>query len=257
MTMETVNNLSSQTNSSSEINNSHVEDFWNNIYSHSPTHFPDDDDEVLSTALKHFGDIQGARLLDLGCGYGSSSLYFARKGANVTSVDISEVAINNIAQFCAEHQITNITGVKASAFDIAQLGEFDFVFGNLILHHLEPFGDFAKVLRQTVKPGGKAFFHENNAFSRVLVWFRENIVGKYGIPKYGDNEEFPLTPQEVDELKKYFSVNLEYPELVFFGLASVYLFKGGFHPPMQALDKFLYQYPTFRKYSYRQYLMLE
>jgi SAM-dependent methyltransferase len=234
-----------------------VENFWNQIYSKNTSHFADENDEVLSAALNHFGNIQGKRILDIGCGDGRSSLYFAMKGANVIALDISEVAINNLNEFCKANNINNLQAIKISAFEIENLGQFDFIFGNLILHHLEPFDDFSSTLRQVITSNGKAFFHENNAFSNLLIWFRNNLVGKYGIPKYGDDDEFPLMPKEVDMLRKHFSIKVEYPELVFFGLISVYLLKGRFHQPLLNLDNYLYKYPKFRKYSYRQYLLLQ
>ncbi len=233
-----------------------TEVFWNKIYATNSIRIPNEDDPVLLTALKHFGDVRGARLLDLGCGDGSTSLFFAKKGANVVAVDISEVAVNNLSQFCAENQINNITPIKCSAFEISELASFDFIFGNMILHHLEPFEDFSGILRKSIAPGGKAFFHENNAFSDLLIWFRNNLVGKYGIPKYGDDDEFPLMPKEIENLRQNFSVNIVYPELVFFGLASVYLLKGRFHKLFKGLDDYFFQFEGFRKYSYRQYLLL-
>ena len=42
------------------------------------------------------------------------------------------------------------------------------------------------------------------------------MAGKYGAPKYGDDDEFPLTPGERELLKRKFSVNIVYPELAFF-----------------------------------------
>ncbi|HEY9852749.1 MAG TPA: methyltransferase domain-containing protein [Leptolyngbyaceae cyanobacterium] len=230
--------------------------FWNKIYSENTTRFPNDDDPVLGAALKHFGDVSGARLLDLGCGDGGSSLFFAKKGANVVSVDISEIAINNLGQFCRENGISNINPIKCSAFEIDRLGKFDFVFGNMILHHLEPFTLFSDVLRASVKDGGKAFFHENNAFSSILIWFRNNVIGKYGIPKYGDDDEFPLMPQEVKMLERNFAVDIIYPELAFFRLASVYLLKGRLYQFMQGIDDYLFKFDSLRKNSYRQYLLL-
>lgn len=233
-----------------------TETFWNQIYEANPTRTPQEDDPVLLAALNHFGNVQGLRVLDLGCGNGSSSLFFAKRGANVVSIDISEIAIQSLSQFCLENQISNITPIKTSAFDIAKLGSFDFIFGNLILHHLEPFNCFVEVLKESLAPGGKAFFHENNAMSDLLIWFRNNIVGKYGIPKYGDDDEFPLTPKEVEILKRNFDVNIIYPQLAFFGLAAVYLFKGHLHGLMQGIDNYLFQFPSLRKYSYLQYLLL-
>ena len=51
--------------------------FWNKIYTEHQAHIPAEDDPVLLTALKHFGDVRGSKLLDLGCGAGSTSLFFA------------------------------------------------------------------------------------------------------------------------------------------------------------------------------------
>jgi 2-polyprenyl-3-methyl-5-hydroxy-6-metoxy-1,4-benzoquinol methylase len=200
--------------------------FWNNLYKDNPTLAPVEDDSILRASMQHFGDIRGARLLDLGCGNGSTSLFFAKREANVVAIDISDKAIVNLSQFFAVNSIDNITPVQCSALDISRLGTFDFVFGKFILHHIEPFDMFAKILGDSVAVGGKAFFHENNAFSDLLIWCRNNLVGKFGIPKYGDDDEFPLLPSEVENLREHFSVDINYPELIFFGLASVYLLKG-------------------------------
>jgi SAM-dependent methyltransferase len=235
-----------------------TENFWNKIYAEHPTQSPNENDPILLAALEHFGDdIEGARLLDLGCGNGSSSLFFAKRGANVTSVDISEVAIQSLSKLCTESTIKNISPVNCSAFNIVDLGSFDFVFGSMILHHLEPFSAFSKTLKKSMNPNGKAFFYENNALSDLLIWFRTNLIGKYGIPKYGDNEEFPLTPAEIEILRREFTVDIVNPEFVFLGLASVYLLKGNLHSFFQGLDNYLGKYPYLRKYSYLQCLLLE
>ncbi len=232
------------------------ENFWDNIYTQNPTRTPNENDPVLLTALNYFGDVSGARLLDLGCGDGRSSLFFAKRGANVTAVDISAVSINNLSKFCLENSIDNITPVQCSAFDIDKFEPFDLVFGTMILHHLEPFGDFAKILRSSMLPSAKAYFYENSAFSNLLIWFRKNVIGKYGIPKFGDDDEFPLMPEEVDHLKSHFNVTVAHPELLFFRLASIYILKGKLHGLTNKLDEYFFQFPNFRKYSYRQNLFL-
>jgi len=232
------------------------ESFWNDIYSYNPTCIPNEDDPVLLTALDYFGDVSGVRLLDLGCGDGRSSLFFAKRGANVVSIDTSAVSIENLSQFCQANGINNITPIQCSAFDIGSLEPFDLVFGTMILHHLEPFADFAKVLRSSMVSSGKAYFYENSAFSGLLIWFRNNIVGKYGIPKFGDDDEFPLMPEEVEHLKNHFNVKIVHPELLFFRLASLYALKGKLHGLTNKLDEYFFQFPSFRKYSYRQNLFL-
>ncbi len=169
---------------------------------------------------------------------------------------MSEVAISNLSKYCIENKIVNITAGHSAAQEVSKVGKVDFVFGSMILHHIEPFEDFAATLRDTIKTGGKAFFWENSAQSKLLMWFRQNIVGKLWIPKYGDKDEFPLTPDEISKLRKHFDVEIEYPELVFFTLISPYLLREHFRTPFKKLDEFLYKFPKTRKYSYRQYLYL-
>ena len=239
-----------------------AKEFWDNLFSkgqegsYSRVEMPDLNDPILQKALKHFGNIQGKTVIDLGCGRGATSLFFEHYGANVISIDLSEIAINNLSEYCKNNSISNINPIRLPAQEISTLGKVDYVFGSMILHHIEPFEEFARILRDTIKPGGKGFFWENNARSKTIIWFRENIVGKLWVPKYGDPDEFPLTPNEVDELRKYFNIKIEFPELLYFRMISYYLLRGHFTKPFQMLDSYFYKFPKFRKYSYRQYLYL-
>ena len=116
---------------------------------------------------------------------------------------------------------------------------------------------FVPVLRRTLKPNGRAFFYENNAASDLLIWLRKNLVGKLGVPKYGDKGESPLAPQEIDLLRRSFSVSVSYPEMLFFQLASPYLFRRHLGSVLTALDDFLYKQNVGVRYSYRQYVQLQ
>jgi 2-polyprenyl-3-methyl-5-hydroxy-6-metoxy-1,4-benzoquinol methylase len=210
----------------------------------------------LHHALEHFGDVAGRTIIDVGSGRGEASLYFAERGARVIAVDTSEVAISNLARYCDEHGIDDVEGRVLSAMDIDQLGPHDLVYGSLILHHLEPFDEFVRRLRIAIRPGGKGYFYENNAASRTMVWFRRHVVGKFWVPKHGDDDEFPLTPDEVDELRKHFTVEQDFPELLYFEMASTYLAKGKLGGPSRKLDHALHRFEPVRKYSYRQELRL-
>lgn len=242
-----------------------AEQFWDTLFARGENEgyarvgVPDESDPLVPpmlAGLDYFGDVSGKRVLDLGCGRGAASLLFASRGAEVLSVDMSQPAVSNLERYCAEHGIRNVTPVCMPAQGIAELGPVDFVFGSMILHHIEPFRDFAATLRRTVAEDGKAFFWENNARSSVMIWCRENLVGRYGIPKMGDDEEFPLTPKEVDALRDHFSVEVVYPELYFFRMIPPYLLRGRFERPFAALDRFFYRVPFIRQYTYRQYLYL-
>lgn len=239
-----------------------AEEFWDQIFSkvqeggYSRVEAPDLNDPILQRAMEHFGSVEGKTIIDLGCGRGATSLFFAYYGANVISVDSSEKAIENLSKYCQDNSINNVTPEKISAQEILDLRKVDFIFGSMILHHIEPFDEFAKTLRTAIKTGGKGFFWENNARSKTLIWFRQNVVGKLWVPKYGDPDEFPLTTAEVDQLREHFHVEVEYPELHLFRLVSAYLLRGHFRKPCQLLDHYLYGYPRLRQYSYRQYICL-
>lgn len=240
-----------------------AQEFWDDIFqnrSHDAEHlvdFPDPANPVFRRALQHFGDVRGKTLVDVGCGSGASALFFASLGARVIAIDLSSKAIDNLRRYCADHGITNIDPRVMSAQDIGSLKGADFVFGSMILHHIEPFADFARALRHAVAPGGKAFFWENNGASDAMMWFRANVIGKFWIPKYGDTDESPLAPHEVDQLRKHFRVTAEFPELIYFRMASTYLLRGRLHRQAARIDDYLYRFPAIRKYSYRQYLSLQ
>jgi hypothetical protein len=89
-----------------------------------------------------------------------------------------------------------------------------------------------------------------------MIGFRQNIVGKLWVPKHGDAEEFPLTPDEINELKKYFNVEIEIPELIYFRMIAHYLFRGRLIKPVHILDNYFYRFDSFKKRSYYQYLCL-
>jgi 2-polyprenyl-3-methyl-5-hydroxy-6-metoxy-1,4-benzoquinol methylase len=156
--------------------------FWDNIFAqsaraeYSRVEMPDRTNPVLRRAVRHFGDVRGRRLIDLGCGRGASSLYFASLGAEVISVDLSAVAVRNLQEYCASHDVRNVRPVRLSALELRSLGTVDFVFGSMILHHIEPFVRMADALRAVLPAGGRAFFWENNARSSLMIWFRQHVV---------------------------------------------------------------------------------
>jgi 2-polyprenyl-3-methyl-5-hydroxy-6-metoxy-1,4-benzoquinol methylase len=233
--------------------------FWNDVFSHSGEALVMEEGLQLAAneAARYFGPLHGKRLIDLGCGEGATSLFFARRGAEVIGIDQSEVAISKLTRYCRANGVDNLQPVVGDVYDIPARGPVDFIFGSMILHHVDPFDSFAAVLHETVQRGGRCFFFENNSASNALMWFRSHVVGKFGVPKYGDREEHPLAPNEIEVLRNYFGVRQVFPYLLFFRLASTYLFRRRLTGVCGWLDRAAYKIPAARKYSYRQYVYLE
>jgi 2-polyprenyl-3-methyl-5-hydroxy-6-metoxy-1,4-benzoquinol methylase len=232
------------------------QDFWDRVYERIDSS-QKPNSTILDRAITFLGDVAAKSVLDLGCGSGSSSMYLASKGANVTAIDTSKNAIELLKTSCRQHNIQNINALQMSALDIVELGQFDAVFGLFVLHHIEPFDKFPEILWKAMKPEARAFFYENNGSSRMLLWFRDHALGRLWIPKKGDPDEEPLSPQEVAALRKYFSVTHEFLEMRYFGLIPEYLFGGRFYRPFRMIDRFCLKWGLFVNLSYRQCILLE
>ena len=63
--------------------------------------------------LKNHKKVGKATLLDLGCGFGGDSIYFSKKGFNVTSVDFSKTALQKLKFQISKNKIKNIKPIIA------------------------------------------------------------------------------------------------------------------------------------------------
>ena len=98
--------------------------------------------------VERLGDIKGKKLLDVGCGLGEASVYFALLGADVTSSDLSQGMLNAASEL-ADRNGVSITKHIASAEDM-QLGKddkFDIIYSGNLLHHVD-----IKATLERIKP---------------------------------------------------------------------------------------------------------
>jgi 2-polyprenyl-3-methyl-5-hydroxy-6-metoxy-1,4-benzoquinol methylase len=234
-------------------------EFWDSIYTKTSysRELSEGVKQAVQDAVAFFGDIRGKTVIDVGCGAGATTLLLAQLGANVIALDTSEVALGALADRCRQLGLDNVKPALSGALAIDNAGPCDFAFGSMILHHIEPFGDFCAALKRALKPGGKAFFFENNAASDLLIWFRTHVVGKLWVPKYGDPYEFPLTPAEIRLLGRHFKVHTDYPSMLFLELVATYLLRGRGEKLFRSFDAWLYRHRIGLKYSYSQYVYIE
>ena len=103
----------------------------------------------------------GAKILDIGAGTGEYSLYFSRKGYNVSALELADA---NIAAF--REKLTgkeSIELVQGNALDLSRYpdGSFDIVLLFGPLYHLHRDEDKLRCIaeaRRVCKPDGKLFF---------------------------------------------------------------------------------------------------
>ena len=107
--------------------------------------------------VRQLGIAQGLKVLDLGCGDGTTALPAARLGADVLGIDIARNLVEAGNRRAQEHGLTNVRFQQGDATDLAELQNqaFDLVisiFGAMFAP--KPF-DVAKEMVRVTRPGGR------------------------------------------------------------------------------------------------------
>lgn len=122
--------------------------------------------------LSHMGDIRGKHLLDLGCGAGENSVYFAKMGAICVASDYSPGMVEVALQLAAANKV-KISGrtMNAIALDCPD-NTFDFVYASNLLHHLPDPHKAIQEMHRVLKPGGKACFWDPLRHNPIINIYR-------------------------------------------------------------------------------------
>ena len=141
--------------------------------------------------------IEGGTVLEVGCGGGHHSVNLAKRGFEVTAIDIS---LNGLraAKKLAEHEGQDILFLCG---DIKRLpfedNEFDICFCSLILHHFTSLDNIVKELARVTKKYFIAF--EVNALDPIS-FVRFNVVNPvFGIKNISKNQR-ALFPNKLGKI---------------------------------------------------------
>lgn len=117
------------------------------------------------------GDVAGKSLLHLQCHFGMDTLSWARLGACVTGVDISDAAIE-LAQRLAKEVALAGRFIRCDIYDLPQhLDEqFDIVYTSYgVLAWLSDLPAWARLIARYLRPGGKFYLLEGHPFVQVFT----------------------------------------------------------------------------------------
>jgi len=175
------------------------------------------------------------KLLDYGCSNGEEAIFWAKKGAIVTGIDISSEAIKK-AKISANNNNLNIKfSVDNAEHTNFTDNSFDLIIGRSILHHLDLRSSYKEISR-LIRNNGKAVFMEPLGHNPLINLFRRLT------PTQRTEDEHPFKMSDLELLHEYFdSVEIKFFNL--FTIASVpfrnFFFFTTLYETLSKLDKFL------------------
>lgn len=112
-------------------------------------------DPLAVKALRYIKN--GKRLLDIGCGEGADSVFYAKKGFHVTAIDKNKIYLKRFRAFKKDNALSNISIHFADATNYKYPKKFYDVISCLLVICCMKRSDFEKIIRpvkEAVKPGG-------------------------------------------------------------------------------------------------------
>jgi 2-polyprenyl-3-methyl-5-hydroxy-6-metoxy-1,4-benzoquinol methylase len=164
--------------------------------------------------LAEFSRWAGKRVLEIGCGIGTDTINFARAGASVTAVDLSDQSLEIARKRAALCGCTNIVFVQANVERLATaipVEPYDLVYSFGVIHHTpQPELALAQI-RSFLAPNGtlKLMLYHRYSWKALSIemtygqgafWNWDEIIAKHSEAQEGCPVTYTYTRREVREL---------------------------------------------------------
>lgn len=163
---------------------------------------------------QRLGNVRGKRLLDVGCGLGEASVYFALLGAEVTSSDLSQGMLDatcRLAQFNGVKVTPHVSA--AEDLQLAADAQFDIIYTGNLLHHVDISQTLARI-KHHLAPGGVLVTWDPLAYNPAINLYRA-IARDVRTP-----DEHPLRWRDILLFRKHFGT----VETRYFWLTTLIIF---------------------------------
>ena len=207
----------------------------------------------LQVTFEWLGDLRGKRVLELGCGPGDYTVMMARRGAQVTALDIAPSSLRITRQRAHAGRVSQAVHVSWMAAETLAFPDktFDWVVGFGLLHHAD-LAALGPEVRRMLRPGGRALFREPLGTNPVLEFARRRLPYR---GKHHSLNEHPLKYDHIELIGRHFRAT-RVREFYLFSMISRAIGGETWFPALWALDEFLIRrVPTVRRWC--RYVLVE
>jgi SAM-dependent methyltransferase len=138
--------------------------------------------------LNLLGPVRGRRILEVGCGGGQCSVAFARQGACVAGLDLSDEQLS-FARRLAEQEGVAVEFVQGSADDLSAFadGAWDLVFSAYALQYVANMRRCLAECSRVLRPAGRMVFSLDHPFRDCFVDSENDEMSIVPMRSYFDN----------------------------------------------------------------------
>jgi len=165
-------------------------------------------------AFAGFDRWSGKRILEVGCGIGTDTINFARAGASVTAVDLSERSLEIAQRRAQVYGLKNIKFIQANVEELTDTlagQRFDLVYSFGVIHHTPNPVKALSQISALMQPGGTLkimVYHRYSwkvlcvlgTYGRGAFWNLDQIIARHSEAQEGCPITYTYTKQQIARL---------------------------------------------------------
>ncbi|MFM8342206.1 MAG: bifunctional 2-polyprenyl-6-hydroxyphenol methylase/3-demethylubiquinol 3-O-methyltransferase UbiG [Methylomonas sp.] len=161
--------------------------------------------------IQRYADLQGKRVVDVGCGGGILTEGLAKAGADALGVDLSEDLIDIADLHGLETGVTaHYQKISAETLAAEQPASFDHVTCMEMLEHVPDPASIIQACATLVKPGGMVFFSTLNRVPKaylLAIVAAEHVLKM--VPKGTHEYKTFIQPAELSQMARHVGLELQ------------------------------------------------
>lgn len=168
-----------------------------------------------------FDKWKGKRVLEIGCGIGTDTINFARAGAKVTALDLSDKSLELAKKRAEVYGLSeSITFYQANAEELSSVvpvEPYDLVYSFGVIHHTPHPERVIEQIRHFVKPGSiiKIMIYHRYSWKALWIlfvygkgafWKLNELIAKYSEAQTGSPVTYAYSKKSIRKLLRGFEI---------------------------------------------------